>query len=320
MERSSALSPEVLRKLIATQQKAKADSIAANALSPAPVQFGTPPGSPTASSLQEPDETETSNANILVPNEESLFLPDDTPVPITRSSPTKRCHSDVETLLDHSMNGSDIEEVASPPRKQAKIGKAGSKSKSRKQASKKSKAAAKLINPFKKAKPPKKEKKLTRMEQNARNIANFNGLYSNNVFRDIATNLGRDEAPRFQATRKQEALKQLLASIPEDCRPLARYDKKQLDEAAKALKGKCATDPITQGWKMTGMTSSLTHYQMLGVSYMRTREEQMVEPRGGLLADSMGLGSKQLPHSCTSILMASTHMDCRNCHGDRYHY
>lgn len=40
------------------------------------------------------------------------------------------------------------------------------------------------------------------------------------------------------------------------------------------------------------MISSLTHYQMIGAAVMRRRETGDAEPRGGLLADAMGLGSK----------------------------
>jgi len=300
MDPSFGLNPELLQRLRATQQKAKEKSIAANAQSaaqPAPDEDGTAPSSSTASSLQEPDGIETPVTTAIDPNEESLFVPEDTPVPTIHYGATKRLHSDIETPLISSENDSDVEEIAPPTKKQARSARSGSrnssftKSKNKSTVGSKGKATSKPPKPTKKSKASSKVKKLTRQQQIKKNITSFNGLYNSNVYRDVATNQGRDEAPTFQATRKDAALKQLLASIPEECRSIARFDKKQLHEAASALEGQCRLDPVTQGWRITGMTSALSHYQMLGVSYMRKREMQEHEPRGGLLADSMGLGS-----------------------------
>lgn len=38
------------------------------------------------------------------------------------------------------------------------------------------------------------------------------------------------------------------------------------------------------------MRTTLKHYQVLGVAFMRDRENESHEPRGGILADEMGLG------------------------------
>ena len=43
-------------------------------------------------------------------------------------------------------------------------------------------------------------------------------------------------------------------------------------------------------WEVKGMKSTLKHFQVLGVSFMRRREIGDREPRGGILADQMGLG------------------------------
>lgn len=38
---------------------------------------------------------------------------------------------------------------------------------------------------------------------------------------------------------------------------------------------------------MKNMRSTLSHYQMLGVSFMRERETAGIEPAGGIVADAM---------------------------------
>ena len=43
-------------------------------------------------------------------------------------------------------------------------------------------------------------------------------------------------------------------------------------------------------WTVKGMTTSLKNYQVLGSAFMRRRENALEEPRGGLMADQMGLG------------------------------
>lgn len=73
---------------------------------------------------------------------------------------------------------------------------------------------------------------------------------------------------------------------------MAKIDKKQLNDALKHFTPSSSVQPDegTQGWKMKGMKSSLSHYQMLGVSFMRERETAGIAPAGGILADAMGLG------------------------------
>ena len=43
-------------------------------------------------------------------------------------------------------------------------------------------------------------------------------------------------------------------------------------------------------WEVKGMKSTLKHFQILGISFMRRRETGDRKPRGGILADEMGLG------------------------------
>ncbi|KAF2838673.1 hypothetical protein M501DRAFT_1016765 [Patellaria atrata CBS 101060] len=90
--------------------------------------------------------------------------------------------------------------------------------------------------------------------------------------------------------KKQSALAQLIASLPEDRRKSASGDKAMLLEAAKVFgRGRCMPNG-NSGWRVKGMKSSLTHHQVLGAGFMREREEDKNGPFGGLNADQMGLG------------------------------
>lgn len=144
-----------------------------------------------------------------------------------------------------------------------------------------------------KPKPLTKKQQAARQQQN--NLCNTNLLVGQNLFRDIANNTARSQVGntfKFNSARKTEALKELVASIPAEQQEIAKIDKKQLLDALSHFtpSGSVRADPGTDGWKMTGMKSTLSHYQMLGVSFMREREVAVNEPHGGLLADAMGLG------------------------------
>lgn len=141
----------------------------------------------------------------------------------------------------------------------------------------------------------------------AGNITNFNNLFNSDIFRDVATNRGLDSLPGFDSTKKDEAMKELLASLPSEIQSNAKTDKDQILRATKSFgPNRCRATGSGQ-WKIAGMRSELTHYQMLGTAFMRERElQETEEPRGGkppvicgllninqlpgILADAMGLG------------------------------
>ena len=154
--------------------------------------------------------------------------------------------------------------------------------------SKKAKAANAKPKPRVKAKP-----KAKGGEKRGAQTCNIDRLMTSNVFRDAQTNTGREEPATFTSTQKNKALKELIASIPEETRSLAHMDQVQVRKATNDFTGHgaCKSDGHG-GWLVKGMISSLSHYQMIGAAVMRRRETGDVEPRGGLLADAMGLGSK----------------------------
>lgn len=111
------------------------------------------------------------------------------------------------------------------------------------------------------------------------------------MFRDIENNTGATYQPTFTSTKKPQALKELIASIPLEHRDENQMDAKAIFAAAKHFTPATSCRPDGEGgWKVNGMVSCLSHYQMLGTSFMRQQETQEVEePRGGIVADGMGM-------------------------------
>lgn len=128
-------------------------------------------------------------------------------------------------------------------------------------------------------------------EPNLLNTASMLG--NGNVFQDAAQNRDLPNQPTFDPaiTVKAKALKDLIASVPEEYRPIAKADKKYLDDATKDFTGRGVVRPADDGnWRIRGMKVTLKHYQVLGVAFMRKRENATQAPRGGILGDTMGLG------------------------------
>jgi len=116
-------------------------------------------------------------------------------------------------------------------------------------------------------------------------------LFNSNVFQQQAGANARD-LPTFKARDKTNALKELLASLPVDTdQKQARDDMNILRSATMNFDGKGSVRSDQSGnWMVKGMTTSLRNYQVLGSAFMRRRENALEEPRGGLMADQMGLG------------------------------
>jgi hypothetical protein len=115
-------------------------------------------------------------------------------------------------------------------------------------------------------------------------------LFNANVFQQQAgTNAA--EQPTFRSRVKADALKELIASVPLDDRKKAQGDMATLLAATKEFDGRGQVKADGHGhWRVTGMSTSLKPYQVLGTAFMRRRENAAEEPRGGLMADQMGLG------------------------------
>lgn len=124
-------------------------------------------------------------------------------------------------------------------------------------------------------------------------MTNLSNMVSSNVFEDSAKTKELPSQPLFQRAggERQAQLKALIASIPtETDKKAAMADKRYLDEAIKSFTGQGSVRPAADGnWTVKGMASTIKHYQILGVAFMRRREADRVVS-GGILADAMGLG------------------------------
>ena len=122
-------------------------------------------------------------------------------------------------------------------------------------------------------------------------MTNLNSFFSRNVIADAQANAHFGNQETSDATRKDQALKDLIASIPEESRRTASIDQKALLRASRCFAGKGSMKADgDKGWKLKGMTSSLYHYQLLGAAFMRNRETEVEQPLGGICADEMGFG------------------------------
>lgn len=124
------------------------------------------------------------------------------------------------------------------------------------------------------------------------NMTNPTSVFGSNVFQDTEQNSGM-APPTFAegTTRRSKALSQLIADVPQESKRTAQIDKRYLDEAMKSFSGQRSIQPAEDGnWSLKGLKVTLKHYQVLGVAFLRNRENSSVQPKGGILADEMGLG------------------------------
>lgn len=123
------------------------------------------------------------------------------------------------------------------------------------------------------------------------NMTNIGSLFGRDVIGDAQNNAGEAEQPTFTETRKAEALKQLIASVPDEFAKIAKTDRTALLKATRSFAGQGSMKADGNGgWLLKGMKSSLYHYQLLGAAFMRDRENGIAKPRGGICADEMGFG------------------------------
>jgi SNF2 family DNA or RNA helicase len=174
----------------------------------------------------------------------------------------------------------------------------------------KGKAASKTAT-----KGPQKTAKTRREDDHA--VKQATSLFNTNIFEQQARE-DDPEQPTFRSRRKQDALKELIASVPIEFSKQARSEMSNLNSATKDFNGRGSVKAAGGNWVVRGMTTSLKGYQVLGSAFMRRRENSNEEPRGGLMADQMGLGKtlmmlanivngqpKKAVHPRTTLLVAS---------------
>ncbi|KAI9848067.1 MAG: hypothetical protein M1837_001169 [Sclerophora amabilis] len=118
----------------------------------------------------------------------------------------------------------------------------------------------------------------------------LNGLLHDDAIQDRIAQGDLGEAPVILTkSRKDLQLKELMASVPKDMTRLVTNDKQVLLRASRSF-GHGRVKAEGAKWRLKGMKSPLYHHQLLGAEFMVSRECGDQAPRGGLLADSMGLG------------------------------
>lgn len=135
----------------------------------------------------------------------------------------------------------------------------------------------------------KRSRKTVKDRQEAqRALRQATSLFSSNVFQRQAP-IDAPEEPTFTSTRRVDAFKELLASVPIENLGTAKNDKAALLSAVKAFDGHGSVKADRNSmWLVKGMRTSLKNYQIMGTAFMRNRENATEEPRGGLMADQMG--------------------------------
>ncbi|KAF1948372.1 hypothetical protein CC80DRAFT_431711 [Byssothecium circinans] len=135
-------------------------------------------------------------------------------------------------------------------------------------------------------------------------------LMPNNVFTQQADE-DAPEAPTFKTRNKGNALKELISSLPVKDHRVVKSDMASLVAASKDFDGHGAARISGPNmWLVKGMATSLKPYQLLGSAFMRRRENSADEPRGGLLADQMGLG-KTLMMLANIVNGRRKHAECK---------
>ncbi|KKY27098.1 putative dna repair protein rad5 [Phaeomoniella chlamydospora] len=135
-------------------------------------------------------------------------------------------------------------------------------------------------------KPPKGRRK-----KSGPTMSNIRSLYGSNIVADAQANAGQPAIPKFTATRRDQALSELIASIPNNKRGELTSDRQAIHDATRKFSTTRSIKSDGQGgWKLRGLASSLFHHQLLGAGWMRDCENRSERPHGGIVADEMGFG------------------------------
>lgn len=207
--------------------------------------------------------------------ENSLFIPESTPVPETparkRTMPKPKNRINAKELREAMSLGFGNEQPKNQKKRKARKSNGEGRPNKRQQAAEGSQGA-------------KKGRKRP-------NLSNIQSLGTTNIIQAAQANASRPDMPTFTSQNKSQALKELIASIPLADRGSHNSDKNAIMEASKKFNGRGTVRSDGHGgWKLRGMESSLFHHQLLGAAFLRDRENSDSKPKGGLVCDEMGFG------------------------------
>ncbi|THY10671.1 hypothetical protein D6D02_06237 [Aureobasidium pullulans] len=115
---------------------------------------------------------------------------------------------------------------------------------------------------------------------------------------DAADQMNTEPAVEGAANRV-DALRGLRSRVnaPAEAKKAAAMDMKRLKASLRSFVGKKGTtkgsksvSAVNGGWLVKGMKTPLKSYQIINCGWMRSREIGVSEPKGGIIADQMGLG------------------------------
>lgn len=126
-------------------------------------------------------------------------------------------------------------------------------------------------------------------KRSSANDVDVSTLGGTDLIADAQANAGKDPIPVSNLGNKENALREMVASLPPEARNDAIPDVKLVKDATKKFTKKPRVDK-KGAWKHNNLKSSLYHHQVLGAAFMREREKSKEQPTGGMLCDVMGLG------------------------------
>ncbi|KAH0340314.1 hypothetical protein KCU81_g6896, partial [Aureobasidium melanogenum] len=141
---------------------------------------------------------------------------------------------------------------------------------------------------------PKKRARTSKSQSKAKTSRKRKGEHVNldqgDLFEDAEAAANMAEEPTFEASnRREDALKALRGDAPRGS--AAAIDSRRVNQAIKNFIGRETVKPAANGhWSVRGMHTSLKNYQIINSGFMRGRENGLEKPRGGIIADQMGLG------------------------------
>ena len=267
--------------------------------------------------LQEKERVEARERRRLyrdvTEQEDSLFLPEGNPEHSLK--PADHDAIFVDMVSDDEHDDEDILALSSHPQEQGSDINAATKRNPKKRGRPKGSTTNKPLKRPRKTGTSKGTRLGTKQPPVNKSItAGLNALASLTTG-DIAAQAGANQSvaalPQFPS-RRQDALRKLISSMPVDQRSLHADDRKQILEAVKRFTPTAKIDALQTGYKIRGMITSLYPHQILGGAFM-IRRERHAKPRGGMLSDEMGFGKlPELLNISLTMRRKDSHDHCRN--------
>ncbi|KAH6627566.1 SNF2 family N-terminal domain-containing protein [Chaetomium tenue] len=120
---------------------------------------------------------------------------------------------------------------------------------------------------------------------------------------DPTTGVGHADNASLHLTEQHQEMQQFLGVDVNLDDPQTRGDLHKIYNAAMSF-GQSGCKLVGGKWQLGNFSTSLYHHQLIGVSWMLSREFHPAAPTGGILADEMGLGKTVQLLACMSQNMA----------------